>query len=98
VPRAALALACLPLACIALAGCIGVEAAQPVRNEAEAIRMARERCAFSQATGLWRARLHEGQWHVWLVADREPKEPAMGQVDIWIRAGDGRAGDCNHGY
>jgi len=95
---AALAAACAP-ACALLAGCIGVQAVQPVRSEADAIRMAEERCTFSRPeSGFWHARLHEDQWHVWWVADRAPKEPAMGQIDIWIGARDGRAGDCNHGY
>ena len=84
---------------VLLAGCIGVQTAQPVKSEAEAIHMAKDRCAFSQAAGgRWHARLHDGQWHVWLLPEGDAKEPAMGQVDIWIRAGDGSAGDCNHGY
>ena len=84
---------------LCLTGCIGVDSVQPVKSEADAIRVARERCAFSRPAGVgWHARLHDGQWHVWFEADRDPKEPAIGQVDIWIRAKDGEAGDCNRGY
>ena len=82
-----------------LTACIGVEAVQPVANEAQAIRMANERCALTRpfdAREQWHAREHEGQWHVWLVRDRDPKEPVVGALDIWIRAKDGKAGACNH--
>jgi hypothetical protein len=81
-----------------LAGCVGVEPSQPVTSEAQAIRVARERCAWTRpfdANEQWHARLHESQWHVWLVRDRDPREPVVGALDIWIRAGDGGAGSCN---
>jgi hypothetical protein len=85
------------LVCALLTGCVGTDEAQPVKSEADAIRMAKERCAFSRPViGAWHARLHDGQWHVWFVPDLDPKEPAMGQVDIWIQAKDGSAGDCDH--
>jgi hypothetical protein len=82
----------------ALAGCIGVDAVQPVTTEAQAIRVAKDRCTWTrpfQASEAWHARLHSGQWHVWLVRDRDPKEPVVGALDIWIRAKDGDAGSCN---
>jgi hypothetical protein len=82
----------------ALAGCVGVEASKPVTSEAQAIRIAKDRCAWTRpfdANEQWHARLHESQWHVWLVRDRDPREPVVGTLDIWIRAGDGDAGSCN---
>ena len=81
-----------------LAGCIGVEAVQPVTTEAQAIRIAKDRCTWTRpfdASDVWHARQHQGQWHVWLVRDRDPKEPVVGTLDIWIRARDGDAGRCN---
>lgn len=88
-------IASMVIAATVLACCAG--APQPVASEADAVRMAKDRCAFSRpAIGSWHARLHDGQWHVWFVPDLDPKEPAMGQVDIWIRAKDGNAGDCDH--
>jgi hypothetical protein len=82
----------------ALAGCIGVDAVQPVTTEAQAIRIAKDRCTWTRpfdASDVWHAREHQGQWHVWLVRDRDPKEPVVGALDIWIRAKDGDAGSCN---
>lgn len=81
-----------------LTGCIGVDAVQPVTTEAQAIRIAKDRCTWTRpfdANEQWHARLHSGQWHVWLVRDRDPKEPVVGALDIWIRAKDGDAGSCN---
>ena len=84
---------------LALASCIGVDSVQPVTSEAQAIALAKERCAWTRPSGAerWHAKLHQGQWHVWLVRDSDPREPAMGLLDIWIKAGSGDAGDCNRG-
>jgi len=82
----------------ALCAC-GTAPDRPVGTEAQAIGIAKERCQWTRpfaANELWHAREHQGQWHVWLVRDRDPKEPVVGTLDIWIRARDGRAGDCNH--
>lgn len=82
-----------------LSGCIGAGPPRAVESEAQAIALARERCVWTQpyAEGeTWRAARHEGQWHVWLVRDRDPREPVVGAVDVWIRARDGNARDCNH--
>jgi hypothetical protein len=95
VARAAL----LAAASFSLAACIGGERAAPVSNEAEAIRIAKDRCALTRPfdkSEPWHAALHEGQWHVWLVRDRDPSEPTIGALDIWIRATDGDAGMCDH--
>jgi len=73
--------------------------AEPVASEAQAVRIAKERCEWTRPftkDERWQAREHQGQWHVWLVRDRDPREPVVGALDIWIRASDGRAGDCNH--
>lgn len=89
------------LAVASLAGCIGIEAAQPVTSEAQAVRIARDRCEWTrpfEATERWRAALHEGLWHVWLVRDSDPREPAIGVLDIRIRESDGEAGSCNRAY
>ncbi|MEI9930110.1 MAG: hypothetical protein WDM89_06045 [Rhizomicrobium sp.] len=43
----------------------------------------------------WHANLRDGQWHVWLTRDLDPREPVVGTLDIWIRASDGDAGRCN---
>jgi hypothetical protein len=70
-------------------------------DEGQAIRIAKDRCAWTQpfeATERWHAAVHDGQWHVWLSRDRDPREPAVGVLDIWIRARDGEAGRCNHAY
>jgi hypothetical protein len=91
--RPAVVIVCAPLLC----ACIGVQASQPVTSEKQAIALAQERCSWSRPAGAtyWHARLHDGQWHVWLVRDAEKREPAVGNLDIWIRASDGEAGDCN---
>jgi hypothetical protein len=82
----------------ALAGCNAVEPARPVTTEAQAIGIAKDRCAWTRpftADERWHAKLHDGQWHVWLVRDRDPHEPVIGSLDIWIAAKDGAAGSCN---
>lgn len=91
--RAFLTIACASL----LAACAGGDAARPVTAEKQAIALAQERCSWTRPDGAayWHARLHDGQWHVWLVRDAGPREPAVGNLDIWIRAADGHAGDCN---
>jgi hypothetical protein len=84
-----------------LAGCIGTGPTDPVTTEAQAIAIAKERCEWTlpfEATERWHAARHEGLWHVWLVRDSDPREPAIGVLDIWIHAGDGKAGDCNRAY
>lgn len=80
----------------ALAACAGT--GQPITTEAQAVHIAMDRCAFTRPLGgaLWHGRLHHGQWHVWLVPDGSSREPAIGTLDIWIQAKDGKAGDCNH--
>lgn len=90
--RKAAALLPLLLAC-----CIGTEPERPIGSEAQAIALAKERCAWTRPNGAdqWHAKLHEGQWHVWLVRDRDPREPAMGLLDVWIKAKNGDSGDCN---
>ncbi len=96
--RAALVAATIP---VALAGCVGAEPAVAVTSEAQAIAVAKDRCQWTrpfEATERWHAALHEGQWHVWLVRDIDPKEPAVGVLDIRIRESDGKAGSCNSGY
>jgi len=83
----------------ALSGCIGVSAVQPVTSEAQAIRIAKERCAWTRPfkeSDRWAAREHQGQWHVWMLRGRETTEPVLGALDIWIRAKDGDAGRCNY--
>jgi len=80
---------------LVLAACAG--APQPVTTEAQAIHIAMDRCAFTRLqAALWHARLHDGQWHVWLVPDGSQREPAIGALDLWIQAKNGDAGDCNH--
>ena len=84
---------------VALSGCIGVSAVQPVTSEAQAIRIAKERCAWTRPftdADRWAAREHQGQWHVWMIRGRETAEPVLGALDIWIRAKDGDAGRCNY--
>ncbi|HWA91717.1 MAG TPA: hypothetical protein VG889_16885 [Rhizomicrobium sp.] len=79
-----------------LASCAG--APQGVTSETQAIAIAKDRCAWTrpfEAGEHWRAKLHDGRWHVWLQRDRDVKEPVVGQLDIWIGARDGAAGDCN---
>ena len=81
-----------------LAGCIGAGPSQPVTTEEQAIGVAKDLCAANRPFDMnehWHAKLHDGQWHVWLVRDRDPKEPAVGTIDLWIRAADGDAGSCN---
>ena len=81
----------------ALAGC-AAQSSQPVTTEAQAIGLAKDLCASNRPFDMkenWHAKLHDGQWHVWLVRDRDPKEPAVGTIDLWIRADDGNAGSCN---
>lgn len=79
-----------------MAGCASPS---PPVGEVEAIRIAKDRCAWTQPFEPgehWRAALRNGQWHIWLARDRDPKEPVVGALDIWIRAKDGKAGLCNH--
>jgi hypothetical protein len=86
---------------VGFSGCIGTGPIAPVTTEAQAIGIAKERCTWTRpfdATERWHAALHQGQWHVWLVRDIDPKEPAVGVLDIRIRASDGQAGSCNSGY
>ena len=81
-----------------LNACAGAPANRTAINEAQAIRIAKDRCAWTQpfgATERWRAALRDGQWHVWLSRDRDPREPVVGALDIRIRASDGEAGRCN---
>jgi hypothetical protein len=88
-------------AALMLCSCMGGGPATPVTSEAQAILIAKDRCAWTrpfEATERWHAALHEGLWHVWLVRDIDPKEPSVGVLDIRIRAGDGEAGSCNRGY
>ncbi len=80
-----------------LSACAG--ASEPVATEAQAIRVAKERCSLTrpfEATERWHAKLHDGRWHVWLVRDIDPREPVVGTLDVWVGAKDGAAGDCNH--
>lgn len=89
----------LVCAVLALTGCIGTGSTIPVTNEAQAIRIAKERCSMIRpfdASETWHAKLREDQWHVWLTRDIDPREPVVGTLDIWIRASDGKAGYCNH--
>jgi hypothetical protein len=77
----------------------GCASPAPSIGEAQAISIAKDRCAWTQpfvAGEHWRAALRNGQWHVWLARDRDPREPVVGALDIWIRAKDGQAGRCNH--
>ncbi|MBV8978205.1 MAG: hypothetical protein JO261_10380 [Alphaproteobacteria bacterium] len=86
------------VAAASAAGCAGVED-NPVTSEAQAIRIAKERCTWTRPftrDERWHAREHQGQWHVWLVRDKDAREPVVGTLDIWIRASDGSAGSCNH--
>jgi hypothetical protein len=81
-----------------LGACAGAASDQPVATEAQAVRIAKDRCTWTRpfaAGEQWHAKLHQGQWHVWLVRDRDPREPVVGTLDIWIRAADGEAGSCN---
>ena len=83
----------------ALGGCIGTGPVSQIESPAQAIAIAKDRCAWTQpfaANEEWRAALHQGQWHVWLVRDRDSREPVVGALDVWIRGRDGKAGDCNH--
>jgi hypothetical protein len=78
---------------------VGCASPSPPAGEAEAIRIAKDRCSWTkpfQPTEHWHAALHDGHWHVWLSRDRDPMEPVVGALDIWIRAKDGNAGLCNH--
>jgi len=84
------------VAALAVASCAGTSS--PVA-EADAIRIAKDRCLWTkpfESTEHWRAAFLDGQWHVWLSRDRDPREPVVGALDIWIRARDGKAGLCNH--
>jgi hypothetical protein len=86
------------LALMVLAGCIGTGDPVAVTTEAQAIRVAKERCSMVRPFDpgeQWHAKLRDGQWHVWLTRDIDPREPVVGTLDIWIRAADGDAGDCN---
>jgi hypothetical protein len=90
----------IALACVAftLAGCIGTGSTTPVTTEAQAIRIAKERCAMTRpffAGETWHARLRQGLWHAWLTRDIDPREPVVGTIDIWINASDGDARACN---
>ena len=91
----------LTLAAVSLASCIGGDAQGPVASEADAIRIAKDRCALTRPFDKaepWHAVLHQGQWHVWIVRALDPREPTLGALDIWIRAKDGDAGMCNHAH
>jgi hypothetical protein len=91
-------LACWIFAAACLGACTGTSEKTAAIGEAQAIRTAKDRCAWTQpfeAEERWRAALHDGQWHVWLSRDRDPREPVVGTLDIWIRESDGRAGRCN---
>ena len=93
------ALTPLVSAVLLLAGCVGTGSTIPVTNDAQAIGLAKERCSMTrpfEPSEKWHAKLHEGQWHVWLARDIDPREPVVGTLDIWIRASDGNAGYCNH--
>lgn len=82
----------------ALSACAGSPAKSTAIGEGRAIRIAKDRCAWTEpfeAAEQWRAALRNGQWHVWLSRDRDPREPVVGALDIWIRESDGRAGRCN---
>jgi hypothetical protein len=95
-------IALIAAAIVAVAsGCIGTGSTATVASEAQAIAIAKDRCEWTRpfdATERWHAALHEGQWHVWLVRDIDPREPVVGVLDIRIRASDGKAGSCNSGY
>jgi hypothetical protein len=81
-----------------LTGCMGGGPVVPVTTEVQAIGIAKERCTMTRPfapTERWHAALHNGQWHVWLTRDIDPREPVVGTLDIWIRANDGGAGNCN---
>jgi hypothetical protein len=96
--RAALVVATIP---VALAGCIGTGRIAPVTTESQAIAIAKDRCEWTrpfEAAERWHGALHEGLWHVWLVRDNDPREPAIGVLDIRIRETDGGAGSCNRAY
>jgi len=85
----------------ALTACVGTGPTVPVKTAAEAIAIAKDRCEWTrpfEADERWHAARHEGLWHVWLVRDSDPREPAIGVLDIWIGAGNGRAGNCNRAY
>lgn len=85
-------------AALLLNGCMGTDPAKPVTNDAQAILIAKERCALTRPFDpgeQWHAKLRDGQWHVWLARDIDPREPVVGTLDIWIRASDGDAGNCN---
>ncbi len=88
----------MSLALVVLNACAGSPPGSVAINEAQAIRIAKDRCAWTEPFGAaeqWRAALRVGQWHIWLSRDRDPREPVVGALDIWIRASDGRAGRCN---
>jgi hypothetical protein len=78
---------------------MGTGPTMPVASESQAIRIAKERCALTRPFDpgeQWHAKLRDGRWHVWLARDLDPREPVVGTLDIWIRASDGYAGNCNH--
>jgi hypothetical protein len=82
----------------ALSACAGSPTKSTAIGEGQAVRIAKDRCAWTEpfeAAERWRAALHDGQWHVWLTRDRDLREPVVGALDIWIRESDGRAGRCN---
>jgi hypothetical protein len=86
-------------AMLLLSGCIGAGSVTPVTNEAQAIRIAKERCSMTRPFDpgeTWHAKRREGLWHVWLTRDIDPREPVVGTLDIWITASDGDAQTCNH--
>jgi len=86
-------------AALLLSGCIGTGPVTPVTTEAQAIGIAKERCSTTRPFDpgeRWHARPRDGQWHAWLARDLDPREPVVGTLDIWIRASDGEAGNCNH--
>ena len=83
---------------LVLAACASAPPKSAAVGEAQAIRIAKDRCAWTEPFGAaeaWRAALRDGEWHVWLSRDRDPREPVVGALDIWIRESDGRAGRCN---
>lgn len=86
------------LAAALLSACAGTEPERPIVTEAQAIAIAKDRCAWTRpfnAGEQWHAAKHQDLWHVWLVRDRDPREPVIGELDIWIKARNGEAGDCN---
>jgi hypothetical protein len=86
------------LAALSLTACAGGDADRAVTSEAQAVAIAKDRCAWTRpfdAAERWHAARHQDLWHVWLVRDIDPREPVVGTLDIWIKAKNGEAGDCN---